>query len=139
MLAVSTAAAFCQSSVGLDRVFGAICLTVVAALVSLAWVQSSGRVELAENIAAASFFSSIGFSFFATPSDAKLVIEDDGPGMCKANLERFFDPFFTTRQAGEGRGLGLSISHETVRAHGGEIRVGFQPVSGPRFEVWLPL
>jgi len=71
--------------------------------------------------------------------DAVLVaVEDDGPGIDPAVMERIFDPFFTTKAVGEGTGLGLAISYQIVRSHGGEIRVASEPGRGSRFEVRLP-
>jgi PAS domain S-box-containing protein len=64
---------------------------------------------------------------------------DDGPGIPPEHRERLFDPFFTTKPAGEGTGLGLYISHQIVRGHGGEITVESTPGQGARFEVRLPL
>ena len=66
-------------------------------------------------------------------------VEDDGCGIEEGALGRLFDPFFTTKPAGEGTGLGLFISYEIVRAHGGEIAVDSLPGKGARFEVHLPL
>jgi signal transduction histidine kinase len=66
-------------------------------------------------------------------------VEDDGPGMNEATLERLFDPFFTTKPVGEGTGLGLSVSYEIVRNHGGDLNVSSEPGSGACFEVRLPV
>jgi signal transduction histidine kinase len=66
-------------------------------------------------------------------------VEDDGHGMSEATKERLFDPFFTTKPVGEGTGLGLSVSYEIVRNHGGEIRVSAEPGSGACFEMGLPV
>lgn len=66
-------------------------------------------------------------------------VEDDGCGIEEEHLERLFDPFFTTKPAGEGTGLGLYVSYEIVRSHGGEIRVSGGPGRGTAFEVRLPL
>jgi PAS domain S-box-containing protein len=70
---------------------------------------------------------------------AVLRVVDDGPGILPEHRERLFDPFFTTKPAGEGTGLGLYISHQIVRGHGGEIRVDSTPGAGAAFEVRLPL
>src|SRR4029450_5613271 len=66
-------------------------------------------------------------------------VRDDGAGILPEHRDRLFDPFFTTKPAGEGTGLGLYISHQIVRGHGGEITVTSTPGHGAPFEVRLPL
>jgi CheY-like chemotaxis protein len=70
---------------------------------------------------------------------ALLVVQDSGPGMTASVLARVFEPFFTTRSAGEGTGLGLSVVHGIVKAHQGRIVAQSTLGQGARFEVWLPL
>jgi signal transduction histidine kinase len=70
---------------------------------------------------------------------ALVRVEDDGPGIEPGVRQRLFEPFFTTKPVGQGTGLGLYVSYEIVRAHGGEIRVDSEPGRGSRFEVRLPL
>jgi signal transduction histidine kinase len=70
---------------------------------------------------------------------ALLRVEDDGPGIEPHVRARLFEPFFTTKPVGQGTGLGLYVSYEIVRAHGGEIRVDSEPGRGSRFEVRLPM
>jgi signal transduction histidine kinase len=65
-------------------------------------------------------------------------IEDDGCGMAPDLLERIFDPFFSTKKVGEGMGLGLSLSYQMVKNHGGEIRAESEPGRGTCFSVSLP-
>ncbi len=62
---------------------------------------------------------------------------DTGPGILPEHIGRLFEPFFTTKQ--QGMGLGLSICHEIVQQHGGQITVTSQPGQGAQFIVWLPL
>lgn len=68
----------------------------------------------------------------------QIVIADNGPGIDPQNLNKLFDPFFTTKKVGEGTGLGLSVSYQIVKDHGGEIRVESQPGRGSKFFVILP-
>ena len=70
---------------------------------------------------------------------AILRVRDTGLGMEPDLLERIFDPFFTTKSQGEGTGMGLSVVHGIVIAHGGTISVSSQPGVGSAFEVALPV
>jgi signal transduction histidine kinase len=70
---------------------------------------------------------------------AVVVVEDDGPGIPPDQMGHIFDPFFTTKPVGEGTGLGLAVSHEIIRRHGGEFRVASRAGEGTRFEARLPL
>jgi PAS domain S-box-containing protein len=81
----------------------------------------------------------IGLRTLRDGGHAVVVVEDDGPGIPADQMGRIFDPFFTTKAVGEGTGLGLAVSHEIVRRHGGEFRVVSRPGEGTRFEARLPL
>ncbi len=70
---------------------------------------------------------------------AVLTVEDDGCGMSYSTLQRVFDPFFTTRDVGDGTGLGLSSVEGIVRTHDGAILVETEAGKGTRFEVLLPI
>jgi C4-dicarboxylate-specific signal transduction histidine kinase len=72
-------------------------------------------------------------------SGVRVEVEDDGPGIPEDDLPRLFTPFFTTRSPGEGRGLGLSVSHAMVREHGGRLWGENRPEGGARFVLELPV
>jgi two-component system NtrC family sensor kinase len=65
--------------------------------------------------------------------------EDSGAGMSEETVRRIFDPFFTTKDAGEGTGLGLTISYGIIEDHGGRIWAESEPRRGTRFVVELPI
>jgi PAS domain S-box-containing protein len=71
----------------------------------------------------------------------EIVVEvrDNGVGIPTEVLPRIFDPFFTTRPVGRGRGLGLSVTHAIVAAHGGRIEIDSSAGSGSGFRILLPL
>lgn len=68
-----------------------------------------------------------------------LVVEDGGEGMPPEVVRRVFDPFYTTKDVGRGTGLGLSVVHGIVAAHGGSVHAESELGKGSRFEVLLPL
>lgn len=75
----------------------------------------------------------------ATADQLQISIADDGVGITVENLAKIFNPFFTTREVGQGRGLGLSVCHRIVSDHGGRIRVDSQLGQGTAVTVELPL
>ncbi len=70
---------------------------------------------------------------------AAAAFEDTGSGIPPENLHRIFDPFFTTKPAGQGTGLGLSVSYGIIASHGGRIEVSSEVGNGSTFTVYLPL
>jgi signal transduction histidine kinase len=72
-----------------------------------------------------------------TPS-VEIRISDNGPGIPSHILDKIFQPFFTTKPTGQGTGLGLSLSYDIVKAHGGEIKVESLAGSGTTFIIALP-
>lgn len=68
-----------------------------------------------------------------------LRVEDDGEGLPEGDVERLFEPFYTTKPEGAGTGLGLAIARRIVRDHGGELSAGHSSAGGATFEIRLPL
>ena len=93
--------------------------------ISLSHVKIEGKAAALAQVPAGSY--------------GKLVISDTGVGIPLENLERIFDPYFTTKEKGKGTGLGLAAVHGIVKSHGGAILVESQIGKSTKFEVYLPL
>jgi signal transduction histidine kinase len=69
----------------------------------------------------------------------EIAVRDNGIGIPGSIKEKIFQPFFTTKPTGQGTGLGLSLSYDIVKAHGGEIRVETKEGEGSEFTILLPI
>lgn len=78
-------------------------------------------------------------SSFLNNSAACIEIEDTGVGIPPENLDKIFDPFFSTKEPGKGTGLGLSVSYNIIREHGGDISAESEENKGTKFIINLPL
>jgi signal transduction histidine kinase len=74
-------------------------------------------------------------------ADDKIVIsvKDNGNGIPANVVNKIFQPFFTTKPTGQGTGLGLSLSYDIIKAHGGEIKVETREGEGSEFIIQLPI
>jgi len=72
-------------------------------------------------------------------SGVRIEVGDDGPGIPPEHLPRIFNPFFTTKQPGDGRGLGLSVAHSIVTEHGGRMWAENRSDGGALFTIDLPI
>ena len=70
---------------------------------------------------------------------AEIRISDNGNGIPQKALDKIFQPFFTTKPTGQGTGLGLSLSYDIIKAHGGEIKVETKEDEGSIFILQLPI
>jgi len=69
----------------------------------------------------------------------EISVKDNGNGIPQKVLDKIFQPFFTTKPTGQGTGLGLSLSYDIVKAHGGEIKVETKENKGTEFMIKLPV
>ncbi len=67
-----------------------------------------------------------------------ISVKDNGNGIPQKILDKIFQPFFTTKPTGQGTGLGLSLSYDIVKAHGGELKVETKEGEGSEFIIQLP-
>jgi two-component system, NtrC family, sensor kinase len=68
----------------------------------------------------------------------EVKVKDNGNGIPQKVLDKIFQPFFTTKPAGEGTGLGLSLSYDIIKAHNGELKVETKEEEGAEFIIILP-
>jgi signal transduction histidine kinase len=68
----------------------------------------------------------------------EIRVRDNGNGIPEKALDKIFQPFFTTKPTGEGTGLGLSLSYDIIKAHGGELKVETKEGEGAEFIIELP-
>jgi two-component system, NtrC family, sensor kinase len=70
---------------------------------------------------------------------SRISISDNGPGIPDAIKDKIFQPFFTTKPTGQGTGLGLSLSYDIVKAHGGELTLDSNEEVGTQFTIKIPI
>jgi two-component system NtrC family sensor kinase len=68
----------------------------------------------------------------------EIRVEDNGNGIPQNIVDKIFQPFFTTKPTGQGTGLGLSLSYDIIKAHGGEIKVESREGEGSSFIIYIP-
>ena len=73
-----------------------------------------------------------------TGDKVEIVVADNGTGIPEKVKEKIFQPFFTTKPTGQGTGLGLSLSYDIVKSHGGELRVDTKEKVGTTFIIQIP-
>ncbi len=69
----------------------------------------------------------------------EIRVEDNGNGIPQKVVDKIFQPFFTTKPTGQGTGLGLSLSYDIIKAHGGEIKVETKEGEGAEFIIEIPI
>ncbi len=84
------------------------------------------------------FEPTVSVSTKKVDNKVEIFVKDNGIGIPQKVLDKIFQPFFTTKPTGQGTGLGLSLSYDIIKAHGGEIKVGTKEAVGSEFVVILP-
>ena len=69
----------------------------------------------------------------------EVSVTDNGNGIPQNIVDKIFQPFFTTKPTGQGTGLGLSLSYDIIKAHGGELKVETKENEGTTFIIQLPI
>ena len=68
----------------------------------------------------------------------EICVKDNGPGIPEDIKDKIFQPFYTTKPTGSGTGLGLSLSYDIVKAHGGELKLNVKKSGGAEFNIAIP-
>jgi two-component system, NtrC family, sensor kinase len=74
-----------------------------------------------------------------TGNEVFITVSDNGNGIPQKIIDKIFQPFFTTKPTGQGTGLGLSLSYDIIKAHGGGIKVNTKENEGSEFIIQLPV
>ena len=70
--------------------------------------------------------------------NVEILVTDNGNGISSTVMDKIFQPFFTTKPTGQGTGLGLSLSYDIIKAHGGELKVASTEGTGSAFTIIIP-
>src|SRR5579862_9704 len=89
--------------------------------------------------AGAGFEPTVSVSTRKTEKRITIIVKDNGDGISQKVIDKIFQPFFTTKPTGHGTGLGLSLSYDIVKAHGGEISVNTKEGEYTEFTIELPV
>ncbi len=124
-----------DESIGLIKIIPQDIGRVVLNLITNAFYAVTERKKLAVE----------GYEPIVTVSTKKysdrveVYVKDNGTGIPQKALDKIFQPFFTTKPTGQGTGLGLSLSYDIVKAHGGEIKVNTTENEGTEFIISIPV
>ncbi len=98
----------------------------------------AGRQESGAAIAHESYKPEVVVSTRQLDGKIEISVKDNGPGIPEQVRDKIFQPFFTTKPTGSGTGLGLSLSYDIVKAHGGELRINSIIEAQTEFIITLP-
>jgi signal transduction histidine kinase len=108
---------------------------VVLNLITNAFYAIDEKKKLNQN----GYEPTVSVSTKKTNGKVEIKVGDNGNGIPQKVLDKIFQPFFTTKPTGQGTGLGLSLSYDIVKAHGGELKVETKEGEGTEFIIHLPM
>ena len=111
---------------------------VILNLITNAFYAVDEKKNAPANISGQSYEPTVSVSTKKIGDKIEVSIKDNGNGIPRKVLDKIFQPFFTTKPTGQGTGLGLSLSYDIVKAHGGEIKVNTVQNEGTEFTISLP-
>ncbi len=91
------------------------------------------------NSAGQQYEPTVSVSTKKVDNKVELTVKDNGNGIPQNIIDKIFQPFFTTKPTGQGTGLGLSLSYDIIKAHGGEIKVDSKEGEGSIFMIQIPV
>jgi PAS domain S-box-containing protein len=100
-------------------------------------IESDGTINVTTTNCAYRFAQDDNSNDAVTKSCIRLQISDTGKGIAREQLQKIFDPFFTSKS--EGTGMGLSVAHGIIREHHGAIEVDSYPGKGTTFSIYIPV
>ncbi|MEO7044278.1 MAG: ATP-binding protein, partial [Ferruginibacter sp.] len=100
--------------------------------------RSRIAVDEKKKLSAESYEPTVSISTKKINDKIEICISDNGNGIPQNIVDKIFQPFFTTKPTGQGTGLGLSLSYDIIKAHGGEIKVETKENEGTTFIIQLP-
>jgi len=107
---------------------------VILNLINNAFYAVDGKKKMSLN----GYEPTVIVSTKKTNGRVEIKVSDNGNGIPQKVLDKIFHPFFTTKPTGQGTGLGLSLSYDIVKAHGGELKVETKDGQGSEFVIQLP-
>ncbi len=99
--------------------------------------ESFGREQKSHNVI--SYEPIVSVATKKSGNSVTITVSDNGNGIPESIKEKIFQPFFTTKPTGQGTGLGLSLSYDIIKAHGGDIKVESKEEQGTEFIIQLPV
>lgn len=111
---------------------------VILNLINNAFYAVSEESKVESQKSGASYEPTVTVSTRNLGDKIEISVKDNGPGIPESIKEKIFQPFFTTKPTGQGTGLGLSLSYDIIKAHGGQLEVISSEGSGSTFRIELP-